>query len=164
MFDGKNLAYVNVPLKNHSEEEKYKHSLRRKAEVDEVVDVLRKIIQKNSSKRMSIGILSFYKEQVKLLQETVSKEFSMDDPLISISCGTVDSYQGKEFDIVILSGVRANGDGDLGFIQYSSSRVNVALSRAKRLLVFIGHIKTYSSNEHFSNLFARIREKGWYSE
>ena len=77
----------------------------------------------------------------------VDNEFPGDTDRISV--GTVDAFQGKEFDIVILSTVRSNSEEDLkkrvGFLN-NNNRLCVAFSRAKRLLITIGDSKTVAHN------------------
>ena len=86
--------------------------------------------------------------------------------LDSISCNTVDSYQGKEFDIVIVSGTRSNNHTDsrksLGFIDASPSRINVALSRARKLLIMVADADTYRRNTHFGNFIEYVKDEGYY--
>ena len=81
-------------------------------------------------------------------------------------CNTVDSYQGKEFDIVIISGVRCNNcvtpAKSLGFIHYSPSRINVSLSRAKKLLIVVADADTYRKNEYFQKFIYYVKKEGFY--
>lgn len=86
--------------------------------------------------KKNIGIISFYGEQVKRLDDMVSEEMHL-YPHLSFRIGTVDRFQGMERDIIIASFVRNNKDGDIGFAK-EYKRVNVALSRARELLVITG--------------------------
>ena len=95
------------------------------------------MVKKNPNRKLDLGIISYYKGQVNLLRSRLKESFpeGLFTNRIDEMCNTVDSYQGKEFDIVIISGVRCNNyvtpAKSLGFIQYSPSRINVSLSRAK---------------------------------
>lgn len=85
----------------------------------------------------SIGVISFYGEQVKRLQRMLDQELRL--PHLAVRTGTVDRFQGSERDIIVLSMVRNNDNkhGDIGFAK-DYRRLNVALSRAKELLVLVG--------------------------
>ena len=90
-----------------------------------------------------------------------------------ISVGTVDAFQGKEFDVVILSSVRSNMETDskkrVGFLN-NNNRLCVAFSRAKRLLVTVGDSNTVAGNddvtyvEPLKELFERSKQEdvGYY--
>ncbi|TAA73081.1 AAA domain-containing protein [Planococcus salinarum] len=85
----------------------------------------------------TVGVISFYGEQVKRLQRMIDQELRL--PHLTIRTGTVDRFQGSEMEIILLSMVRnnQNNHGDIGFAK-DYRRLNVALSRAKQLLVLIG--------------------------
>ncbi len=85
----------------------------------------------------TVGVISFYGEQVKRLQRMIDQELRL--PHLTIRTGTVDRFQGSEMEIILLSMVRNNQNehGDIGFAK-DYRRLNVALSRAKQLLVLIG--------------------------
>ncbi|WP_430884157.1 IGHMBP2 family helicase [Fusibacter sp. JL216-2] len=80
-----------------------------------------------------IGIISPYKAQVKLIRSLI-------DPLISdqVQVDTVDGFQGQEKEVIILSLVRSNDEGHLGFLN-DTRRLNVALTRAKKLRITVGN-------------------------
>lgn len=87
--------------------------------------------------KKSIGVISFYGEQVKRIDRMLQQE--LDLPHLTIRTGTVDRFQGMEMDVIVLSMVRNhdNEQDDIGFAK-DYRRLNVALSRAKELLVLIG--------------------------
>ncbi|WP_255472980.1 ATP-binding protein [Planomicrobium sp. CPCC 101079] len=91
----------------------------------------------------SVGVISFYGEQVKRLQRMIDQELRL--PHLTIRTGTVDRFQGSEMEIILLSMVRNNQNkhGDIGFAK-DYRRLNVALSRAKELLVLIGSSKMFT--------------------
>eukprot|EP00913_Durusdinium_trenchii_P024044 g22582.t1 len=84
-----------------------------------------------------IGIISPYGAQVKLIQRSLPYNAQM-----SVQVSTVDAFQGSEREVIILSLVRANRRGDVGFVA-DWRRLNVALSRARRLCVVVGNIPTW---------------------
>ncbi|ANU26204.1 AAA domain-containing protein [Planococcus versutus] len=91
----------------------------------------------------SIGVISFYGEQVKRLQRMLDQELCL--PHLTVRTGTVDRFQGSERDIIVLSMVRNNQNkhGDIGFAK-DYRRLNVALSRAKELLVLVGSSEMFT--------------------
>ena len=88
-----------------------------------------------------------------------------------IEVGTVDSFQGKEFDVVILSTVRSNSYKDkkksVGFLDYKN-RLNVAFSRGKRLMLVVGDAHTVAVNEagpiikELYMFYQTCKEEGYY--
>ena len=72
---------------------------------------------------------------------------------------TVDGFQGREKEVIIISLVRSNPEEEIGFLD-DLRRLNVALTRAKRKLIIIGDSKTLSSNETYKKLIDYIKEKG----
>ncbi len=90
----------------------------------------------------AVGVISFYKEQVKLLEAELASLPDARRRMVQV--GTVDGFQGKEFPLVILSTVRSNRNGELGFLTLPH-RINVALSRAQRQLIILGDPKTLAA-------------------
>ncbi len=131
--------------------EKAKPRWHNPSEVEAVVDVLRCIRARDLSKPPTLAILSPYKAQVDKLHQRIASMRSRDllhlDAFKSVRSngafvGTVDSFQGSEADVVILSLVRNNpmtGGRALGFLR-DRRRMNVALSRAKSHLILVGSL------------------------
>jgi superfamily I DNA and/or RNA helicase len=115
------------------------------------MDVLRRLRPRDGGKKPSLAILSPYKAQVDKLHDGLAALRTGDlahldgfSPVRSNSAfvGTVDSFQGSEADVVILSLVRNSGRtgaGALGFLR-DARRMNVALSRAKSQLILVGSL------------------------
>lgn len=141
LYDGKAVVWIDMPLSDKYPAEIKKQSVKRQCEVDQIQIELSKILNRNSEYK--IGIITFYSAQAKLLTDMVRKSFPSDTDRIRV--GTVDAFQGKEFDVVLLSVVRSNREKDLrkrvGFLD-NNNRLCVAFSRAKRLLVAVGDSKT----------------------
>jgi predicted DNA helicase len=87
-----------------------------------------------------IGIISPYADQVKIIQDMTPVEVK-----------TVDGFQGREKEIIIISTVRSNENGNIGFLK-DLRRLNVAITRAKRKLIIIGNIETLKTNHTYERL------------
>ena len=90
----------------------------------------------------SVGVISFYAEQVKRINRLIEQEISV--PHLHIRTGSVDKFQGMEMDVILVSMVRNNGgNGEIGFAK-DYRRLNVALSRARELLALIGSTEMFA--------------------
>ena len=90
----------------------------------------------------SIGVITSYKSQVHCLLNELGEYASLYDDKIA-EVNTVDSFQGKEKDIVIFNCVRSNQHNQIGFMK-DPRRLNVAITRARHILVLVGSYKTLS--------------------
>ena len=93
--------------------------------------------------KKSVGVISFYGEQVKKINHLIQQELKLDH--LQLRTGTVDRFQGMEMDVIIVSMVR-NTDhkgGDIGFAN-DYRRLNVALSRARELLILVGSVEMFT--------------------
>ena len=85
---------------------------------------------------LKITVLSPYTKQIQALRHRLPS---------SITCSTIDSFQGRESDIIIFSTVRCNVEGDVGFLD-DPRRLNVMWTRARLALIIVGDRKTMSGN------------------
>lgn len=104
-----------------------------------------------------IGIISPYKEQIKILKNTFVRRFGQ-IILKEIDFNTVDGFQGQEKDIIIMSCVRASETGNVGFLS-DIRRMNVALTRAKSTLWVLGDAKSLSRDKHWNNLINNANQR-----
>lgn len=136
--ESKNLIWVDIPLhKNFHEKLNGQNSCYNETEV-EVIDKILKDINESCEIlgiKKEIAVITFYGAQAKLLQKRLvsSNKYSN----LKLRVGTVDRFQGIEREIVIVSFVRNNNKGKIGFAK-DPKRINVALSRAQNLLVIVG--------------------------
>lgn len=93
-----------------------------------------------------IAIISPYSAQVTLIREMLQEQ---DHVVVEVN--SIDAFQGREKDVVILSLVRSNGEGTVGFLG-EMRRINVAMTRAKRQLVIVGDSETLSRDEDLKDL------------
>jgi len=114
------------------------------------------------SKPISIGIISPYKAQVHLLkQELTNLNIKKLSPLVSIEVNTIDSFQGQERDIIYISLVRSNSNGEIGFLK-DTRRMNVAMTRARKKLVIIGDSATLANSSFYSELISYAEQTNAY--
>ena len=102
----------------------------------------------------NIAVISPYSRQVDKIRGELSGR-----NIRNVRVGTVDSFQGQEKDIVIISGTRSNDVGDVGFLR-DPRRLNVALTRAKRGLVIVGDQKTLRNSRHWAALLDSCLQRG----
>ncbi|KAI7748573.1 hypothetical protein M8C21_000112 [Ambrosia artemisiifolia] len=103
------------------------------------------ITWQNSRKRVTIGVVSPYGAQVDSIQEKLAHKYEKHDGF-SVTANTIDGFQGGEEDIIILSTVRSNSHGSVGFLS-SDQRTNVALTRARHCLWILGNERTLSNSD-----------------
>ncbi|MFK7756899.1 MAG: AAA domain-containing protein [Flavobacteriales bacterium] len=102
---------------------------------------------------MSLGIISPYRGQVNYLKEVLSERDS--------DINTIDAFQGQERDIIIVSLVRSNEDGTIGFLK-DYRRMNVAMTRAKKRLILIGDSATIGGDRFYGEFLEFVEQKGSY--
>ena len=109
----------------------------------------------------SIGIISPYKQQINILKTLVENDESLKPWLNNIAVNTIDSFQGQEKDLILISLVRSNKQGEIGFLA-DERRMNVAMTRAKKKLVMVGDSATLGNNKFFAELITYTEEIGGY--
>ena len=116
---------------------------------------------KDSGKRISIGIISPYKEQVQYLTAQIAVDEELEKFKSQIAVKTVDGFQGQERDIIYISMVRSNDQREIGFLS-DTRRMNVALTRAKKKLVVIGDSATIGNHPFYKNFLDYAESIGAY--
>jgi regulator of nonsense transcripts 1 len=108
----------------------------------------------------SIGVITFYAAQVDYTLDQIHKICQAPTQwLQNIEVNTVDAYEGRDVDFVILICVRSNIHKRVGFLD-DSGRMNVALTRAKYGLFVVGSSETLEGDAHWRKFVAYCREKG----
>lgn len=108
--------------------------------------------------RIDVGIISPYRAQVQYLRRLI-KQSEYFKPLRSlISVNTVDGFQGQERDIILISLVRDNDDGHIGFLR-DLRRMNVAITRARMKLIILGNVATMTRHPFYKKLHEYINEE-----
>lgn len=133
-----------------------------KAEAELSVGKLKDYIQKIGKERflderIDIGLISPYKAQVQYLRGLIRRDAFFKPYRQAITINTVDGFQGQERDVIIISLVRANEEGNIGFLN-DLRRMNVAMTRARMKLVIMGDASTLTKHAFYSKLFDYITE------
>jgi len=134
-------------LGEHSYHQANDHKISNRCEVDLIIKMLRQLSIDQSfidslkglvnEDEYAIGVICTYAEQVRILKKSFNENLWSDEFKSLVNIATVDSYQGKENRIVILSLTRASQYKDPGFLRIPN-RINVALSRAMDRLIIVG--------------------------
>lgn len=109
-------------------------------------------IERILNERIDIGIISPYKAQVQYLRNKVRHSSFLRPLRDLITVHTIDGFQGQERDVVIISLVRANDEGSIGFLN-DLRRMNVAITRARMKLIIIGDASTLTQKEFYKKLY-----------
>lgn len=105
------------------------------------------------------GLICPYRSQLKLLHED---PFLLSCKRAGLEMSTIDRYQGRDKEIIVLSLVRSNAKGRCGRLLEDRRRINVALTRAKRKLIILGSLRTLTNGSSvLEPLLGMIRSKGW---
>ncbi len=132
-------------VSNDSEVEDIVESLERLAGSDQGRSLLDNHLCAQKSE-LFVGVIAMYAEQVAAIQRRIGTSSLDRNWRDQIKVGTVDSYQGKENPIVMVSLVRDNSKKNIGFLR-TENRINVALSRAKERLVIFGSQRMFSGSD-----------------
>ena len=131
-----------------------------KAEAELTLLVLEQYFQKIGKQRilderLDVGIISPYRAQVQYLRRLLKKREFFKPYRSLISVNTVDGFQGQERDIILISLVRANDEGQIGFLR-DLRRMNVAITRARMKLIILGDASTMTRHPFYKRLYDYI--------
>ena len=133
-----------------------------KAEAELTLLVLEQYFQKIGKQRilderLDVGVISPYRAQVQYLRRLLKKREFFKPYRSLISVNTVDGFQGQERDIILISLVRANDEGQIGFLR-DLRRMNVAITRARMKLIILGDASTMTRHPFYRKLYDYIEE------
>lgn len=146
--------FLNIDRVEIAQEERVHTSFRNKTTAFLVHKVVDKLVQYGVYGE-NVGVITPYSAQRRLLQHP-----SPSDGLAPLLCEvkTVDGFQGREKEVIILDTVRTNDNKSAGFLS-DPKRLNVALTRARRLVVIIGSVRTLSSSDLWVSLIELCKER-----
>ncbi len=138
------------------------HGRINKAEAELVLTTLHNYINKIGkerflAERLDVGIISPYKVQTQYLRQQIRKRDEFRPFRQVISVNTVDGFQGQERDIIIISLVRSNDNGQIGFLS-DLRRMNVAMTRARMKLIIFGDKATLQHHAFYRKLIQYVDE------
>ena len=111
--------------------------------------------QRILDERLDVGVVSPYRAQVQYLRRLFKKREFFKPYRHLISVNTVDGFQGQERDIILISLVRANDEGQIGFLR-DLRRMNVAITRARMKLIILGDASTMTRHPFYKKLYEYI--------
>jgi superfamily I DNA and/or RNA helicase len=114
--------------------------------------IVQKLMEAEQLEPLHTAFISPYAGQVAMAKELLPKEMRI---------STIDSFQGQEKEIIILSLVRSNDDGDIGFLK-DYRRMNVAITRAKEQLFVIGDSATIGADRFYNSFLTYMEKEGAY--
>lgn len=127
------------------------------AQAERVIAEVQRLLQRGLSAN-AIAVITPYQAQVAQLRDGLRALVDA-----GLEVGTVDGFQGREKEAVIVDLVRSNPDGELGFLN-DVRRTHVALTRARRFLIVVGDSATLQRNRYYENLVAAAEaQQSWLS-
>ena len=114
-------------------------------------------VQRILDERIDFGLISPYKAQVKYLRSKIKKSAVLKPIKQQLSINTIDGFQGQERDVVMISLVRSNDDGRIGFLS-DLRRMNVAITRARMKVMIVGDASTLQHHKFYAQLRTYIEQ------
>ncbi|KAH6770322.1 hypothetical protein C2S52_015125 [Perilla frutescens var. hirtella] len=138
-------SFINV-LDGQEELDDVGHSLRNMVEVGVIVKLVQKLFKawNGSEEKLSIGLISPYAAQVAAIRNMLQSKYGSLERF-TVKVNSIDGFQGGEEDIIIISTVRSNKRGAIGFLS-NRQRTNVALTRARHSLWIFGSERTLNGS------------------
>ena len=111
--------------------------------------------QRILDERIDVGVISPYRAQVQYLRSLIKKREFFKPYRSLISVNTVDGFQGQERDVILISLVRSNEEGQIGFLN-DLRRMNVAITRARMKLIILGNVATLTRHSFYKKLWESL--------
>lgn len=107
------------------------------------------------SERIDVGVISPYRAQVQYMRQLVSKSEFFKPYRHLVTVNTVDGFQGQERDVIVISLVRSNSKGEIGFLG-DLRRMNVAITRARMKVIILGNVDTLCRHPFYKSLYEYV--------
>ena len=162
------LMWLDTSKLDYSERESRGKSRSNSDEARLVIHTLRDYIDmitpgRIENERIDFGIITPYRGQARLIRRLLKMQHYFRRLRRLITVGTVDGFQGQERDVIIISLVRDNADGQIGFLR-DLRRMNVAITRARMKLIIVGNADTLGRHPFYRALANHIRHHGEWLE
>lgn len=144
------VQFIDTAGASHDEEQEPDGESRRNPEEARLAAKKVRALIERGVKPSDIAIIAPYAAQVRLLREVL-------DEVVGLEIDSVDGFQGREKEVVVLTLVRSNPEGDIGFLS-DVRRINVAMTRARRKLLVIGDSATLANLDFYQRLAAYFEE------
>ncbi len=153
-----------IPVEGSEESDEEGSSKANRSEAAMVLKVVNELLVPGDMQSNEIGIITPYNGQVRMLDDLFHESGGRGpkDRYPGLEIKSVDGYQGREKEVIVFSAVRANEEGEVGFLS-DKRRLNVAITRAKRGLVIIGHPKTLRQNSTWASWLDWSQERGLHA-
>ncbi len=143
----KPVIFIDTQSKFREEQRRGSTSYMNRGEANLIAKIAKELLRIGLN-ISNLGIITPYDDQVDLLRSML--------PQVEVK--SVDGFQGREKEVIIISFVRSNSQGDTGFLS-DARRLNVSLTRAKRKLVMVGDSSTLKNERHFQDLLNFLQER-----
>jgi ATP-dependent RNA/DNA helicase IGHMBP2 len=135
-------------------------------EADLLIQQFEKLVQEIGSdqwiaRKITAGVITPYRAQVDHLEKLVEASVILQPLHKLITVNTVDAFQGQERDVIAISFVRSNNEGEVGFLS-DIRRTNVAMTRAKEKLIMVGDSATLGSHDFYLGLLDYVQQSNFY--
>ena len=156
------LAFIPVDGNELQDEEGSSRS--NYAEAAKVLSVVKNLLEAGDLLTSDVGVITPYNGQVRVLSDLFQQAGGRDigEPYHGLEIKSVDGYQGREKEVIVFSTVRANDDGEVGFLS-DRRRLNVALTRARRGLVIVGHPNTLRHDGTWNSWLDWVDERNLFA-
>ncbi|HII50697.1 MAG TPA: AAA family ATPase [Candidatus Poseidoniaceae archaeon] len=156
------LAFI--PIEGSELQEEDGSSRSNYAEAAKVLSVVKGLLETGDLTAREIGVITPYNGQVRVLSDLFQQAGGREigGPFNGLEIKSVDGYQGREKEVIVFSTVRANESGEVGFLS-DRRRLNVALTRAKRGLIIIGHPTTLRHDRTWDSWLEWVDERNLFA-
>ena len=153
-----------VPIEGVEEADEEGKSRSNRDEAAKVLGVVNDLLAAGDVQPSDIGVISPYNGQVRELSRLFDLAGGREpgQPYFGLEIKSVDGYQGREKDVIVFSTVRANERGEVGFLS-DYRRLNVAITRAKRGLIVLGHPNTLRHDGTWRSYLDWVEEQSLYA-